>query len=470
MNKNSSNNKLKRFISNFRIAVLGLEKDFVSGSIERAIFMLSVPMILEMMMESLFAVVDVFFVGKLGVDAIATVGLTEAIIMIVYSICVGLSMGITAMVSRRVGEKKHKDASDVAFQGILVGVFLAFIIGVTGFIYAKDLLHLMGASDELIRQGYGYTQVLIGGNVTIMLLFILNAVFRGAGDASIAMRALWVSNGLNLILDPLFIFGIGPWEGLGVQGAAIATTIGRSVGVGYQLYVLFNGRSVIKLIRANMVFRLRIMQRLIKVSLGGMGQYLISTASWIFLVRIISYFGSDAVAGYTISIRIIIFTILPSWGISNAAATLVGQNLGASQPERAEKSVWKCAFYNMLFLFIVSVVFFVFAEFLVGIFNAEGEVLKNGVIALRYICAGYLFFAYGMVVSQAFNGAGDTRTPTIVNFFSYWMLQIPLAYLLAMYTDFEIKGIYIAILAAEIFLAIVIVLIFRRGKWKLVKV
>ena len=328
MNKISSNNKIKRFVSNFRIAVLGLEKDFVSGSIERAIFMLSVPMILEMMMESLFAVVDVFFVGKLGVDAIATVGLTEAIIMIVYSICVGLSMGVTAMVSRRVGEKKYKDASDVAFQSILIGVFLAFIIGVVGFIFAKDLLHLMGASDELISQGYGYTQVLIGGNVTIMLLFILNAVFRGAGDASIAMRALWISNGLNLILDPLFIFGIGPWEGLGVQGAAIATTIGRSVGVGYQLYILFNGKSVIKMIRANMVFRFKIMQRLIKVSLGGMGQYLISTASWIFLVRIISYFGSDAVAGYTISIRIIIFTILPSWGISNAAATLVGQNLG----------------------------------------------------------------------------------------------------------------------------------------------
>ncbi len=470
MNKTSSNNRLKQFISDFRTAVLGLEKDFVSGSIERAIFMLSVPMILEMMMESLFAVVDVFFVGKLGVDAIATVGLTEAIIMIVYSICVGLSMGVTAMVSRRVGEKKHKDASDVAYQGILIGVFLAFIIGIIGFVYAKDLLHLMGASDELISQGYGYTQVLIGGNVTIMLLFILNAVFRGAGDASIAMRALWVSNGLNLILDPLFIFGIGSWEGFGVQGAAIATTIGRSVGVGYQLYILFNGKSVIKLIRTNMVFRFKIMQRLIKVSLGGMGQYLISTASWIFLVRIISYFGSDAVAGYTISIRIIIFTILPSWGISNAAATLVGQNLGASQPERAEKSVWKCAFYNMVFLFIISVVFFIFAEFLVGIFNAEGEVLRNGVIALRYICTGYLFFAYGMVVSQAFNGAGDTRTPTIVNFFSYWMLQIPLAYILAMYTEFEIKGIYIAILAAEIFLAIAVVLIFRRGKWKLVKV
>jgi putative MATE family efflux protein len=470
MNKKSTHNQLQRFFSDFRTAVLGNEKNFVTGSINRAIFMLSVPMVLEMMMESLFAVVDVFFVSKLGVDAIATVGLTESVIMIVYSICVGLSMGVTAMVSRRVGEKKHKEAADVAYQSILVAVFIAIIIGVAGFVYAKDLLQLMGASDSLINQGYGFTQVLIGGNITIMLLFILNAVFRGAGDASIAMRALWVSNGLNLILDPLFIFGLGPIEGMGVKGAAIATTIGRSVGVAYQLYILLNGKSVIKLMRANMVFRLEIMMRLIRVSLGGMAQYLISTASWIFLVRIISHFGSEAIAGYTISIRIIIFTILPSWGISNAAATLVGQNLGADQPERAEKSVWKCAFYNMLFLFFVSIVFFIFAEFLVSIFSTEEAVVRHGVIALRFICTGYVFFAYGMVVSQSFNGAGDTRTPTIVNFFSYWMLQIPLAYLLAIFTPLEIKGIYVAILVAEVFLAIVVVLIFRKGKWKLVKV
>jgi putative MATE family efflux protein len=303
-----------------------------------------------------------------------------------------------------------------------------------------------------------------------MLLFILNAVFRGAGDASIAMRALWISNGLNLILDPLFIFGLGPMEGLGVKGASIATTIGRGIGVAYQLYILLNGKSVIKLVRANMVFRFKIMMRLIKVSLGGMGQYLIGTASWIFLVRLISNFGSEAVAGYTISIRIIFFTILPSWGISNAAATLVGQNLGASQPERAEKSVWRCAFYNMVFLLIISIVFFIFADTLVNIFSSKTEVLKHGVNTLRYICAGYIFFAYGMVVSQAFNGAGDTRTPTIVNFFSYWMLQIPLAYLLAIFTSLEIKGILIAILVAEVFLAVVIVTVFRKGKWKLVKV
>jgi putative MATE family efflux protein len=470
MNKGSTHNQLQRFIINFKTAVLGTEKDFVSGSIERAIFMLSVPMILEMMMESLFAVVDVFFVSRLGVDAIATVGLTESIIMIVYSICVGLSMGVTAMVSRRVGEKKYKDAADVAYQSILIAMFLALIIGIIGFVYARDLLALMGASESLISEGYEYTRVLIGGNVTIMLLFILNAVFRGAGDASIAMRALWISNGLNLILDPILIFGLGPVEGMGVKGASIATTIGRGVGVSYQLYILFNGKSMVKLVRANMVFRFRIMMRLIKVSLGGMGQYLIGTASWIFLVRLISYFGSEAVAGYTISIRIIIFTILPSWGISNAAATLVGQNLGASQPERAEKSVWRCAFYNMLFLLTISIVFFIFAEPLVRIFSSEEEVVHFGINTLRYICAGYVFYAYGMVVSQAFNGAGDTRTPTIVNFFSYWMLQIPLAYVLAMNTFLETKGIFIAILVAEVFLAVVIVHMFRKGKWKLVKV
>lgn len=470
MSPTSLQNKIQLFLANFRIAVLGEEKDFVTGSIERAIFMLSVPMILEMMMESLFAVVDVFFVGKLGVDAIATVGLTESIIMIVYSICVGLTMGVTAMVSRRVGEKKYKDAADVAYQSILAAVFIAFILGIAGFIYAKDLLHLMGASEELISQGYGYTQVLIGGNVTIMLLFVLNAVFRGAGDASIAMRVLWVSNGLNLILDPLLIFGLGPIEGMGVRGAAIATTIGRSVGVAYQLYVLLKGQGVICLSRDNMIFRPAIMRRLIKVSLGGIGQYLISTASWIFLVRIISHFGSEAVAGYTISIRIIIFTILPSWGISNAAATLVGQNLGAGQPDRAEKSVWRCAFYNMLFLLTVSIVFFIFADSLIRIFSMEPEVVHHGVKALRIICSGYIFYAYGMVVSQAFNGAGDTRTPTVVNFFSYWMLQIPMAYVLAMTTTLEIRGVYMAILIAELFLAIVIVLIFRRGKWKLVEV
>ncbi len=463
-------NSLQQFFRDVKMAVLGTEKTYTRGSINRAIFLLSIPMVLEMVMESLFAVVDVFFVGRLGVDAIATVGLTESLVMVLYAISVGLSMGVTAMVSRRIGENKRTEAADAAFQVILVATALAVIFGILGFIYAKDLLRLMGASPSLIQTGYGYTKVMIGGNITIMLLFVLNAVFRGAGDAAIAMRVLWLSNGLNLVLDPLFIFGIGPFEGMGVQGAAIATMMGRGTGVIYQVYILFRGTGMIRLLRKNLFFQARMMKRLIKVSLGGMGQYLIGTASWILLVRIISIFGSEAVAGYTIAFRIIIFTILPSWGIANAAATLVGQNLGAGQPERAEKSVWVCAYYNMLFLVFTAIIFFVLAEEFVRIFNTDTIVIDHGVIALRYICSGYIFFAYGMVVSQAFNGAGDTRTPTLINFLSYWLLQIPLAYLLAVQSPLEIKGIYVAILISELCLAILAVLIFRKGKWKYVNI
>jgi len=461
---------IKNFFKDIRKAILGEETNYTQGSINRAIFMLSIPMVLEMLMESLFAVVDVFFVGRLGVDAIATVGLTESIIMILYAIGVGLSIAVTAMVSRRVGEGNKSKAADAAYQAILVAILIAAIFGFTGFIYAKDLLRLMGASESLIETGYGYTKILIGGNITIMLLFVLNAVFRGAGDAAIAMRVLWLSNGLNIILDPLFIFGFGPMEGMGVQGAAIATTIGRGIGVMYQLYILFRGSGVIHMLKKNLLFKGKVMKTLIKVSMGGMGQYLIGTASWILLVRIISYFGSEAVAGYTISFRIIIFTILPSWGIANAAATLVGQNLGSGQPDRAEKSVWKCAYFNMVFLVIIAIFFFILAENFVSIFNTDLLVVKHGVIALRYICLGYIFFAYGMVVSQAFNGAGDTKTPTVINFLSYWLLQIPLAYILSINTTLEIKGVYIAILISELFLAIVAIMIFRRGRWKLVEI
>ena len=461
---------LKHFLKDLSSAIKGEERSYTTGSIRRAIFMLSVPMVLEMIMESLFAVVDVLFVGRLGVDAIATVGLTEAIIMIVYSIAVGLSMGVTAMVSRRVGEKHYDQASNATFQAILISIALSVLIGLAGYLYAKELLLLMGASESLINEGYQYTQVLIGGNITIMLLFVLNAAFRGAGDAAIAMRVLWISNGLNLVLDPLFIFGIGPIEGLGVKGAAIATTIGRGIGVLFQFYLLLRGSGVIKILRENIRFRWEVMSRLIKVSLGGMSQYLIGTASWIFLVRIISHFGSEAVAGYTISFRIIIFTILPSWGIANAASTLVGQNLGAGQPERAEDSVWKCAYYNMVFLVGISIFFFLIAEHLVRIFNTEPLVVWNGVIALRFICSGYILYAYGMVVSQAFNGAGDTRTPTLINILSYWMIQIPVAYLLAFNFAWEVKGVYIAVLISELALAGVAIYIFRRGHWKNVQI
>ena len=463
-------NRWQKFLRDLRSAILGEEKTFTSGSINRAIFMLSVPIILEMLMESLFAVVDVFYVSRLGVDAITTVGLTEAVIMIVYSLGAGLSMGVTAMVSRRIGEKKKKKASDAAMQGIYIAIIISIVLGILGAVFARDLLLLMGASDEVVESGHGFTRILLGGNISIMLLFVHNAILRGSGDASIAMRALWISNGLNIVLDPLFIFGLGPIEGMGVMGAAVATTIGRSIGVVYQIYMLSNGKAIIRIVRDNITFQWKILLRILDVSAGGVAQYIIGSASWIFLVRIISVFGSDAVAGYTISIRVIFFTILPAWGIANAASILVGQNLGAKQPERAEKSTWKCAIYNVIFLFVISVIFFLGAEFVVGIFSKESEVIRNGVIALRYIMAGYIIYAYGMVVSQAFNGAGDTRTPTVINILSYWLLQIPLAYILAVNSPFEIKGVYIAILIAELFLAIAAIYIFRKGKWKTVKI
>lgn len=457
------------FFKDLKAAIMGEEKKFTAGSINRAIFMLSVPIILEMMMESLFAIVDVFYVSRLGINAIAAVGLTEAVITILYSLGAGLGMGVTAMVSRRIGEKKKNKAADAAVQGIYLAIIISLALGITGIILAKDLLKIMGASDELIRSGQGFTQILLGGNITIMLLFIHNAILRGAGDASIAMRALWIANGFNLVLDPLFIFGLGPIEGMGVQGAAVATTIGRAIGVVYQVSMLTNGKAILRIVRQNLRVQWRVMRRIIEVSTGGVAQYLIGSASWIFMVRIISIFGSEAVAGYTISIRVVFFSILPAWGIANAAAILVGQNLGARQPDRAEKSVWKCAVYNMVFLFVISVILFLTAESVIKIFTREAEVLKNGVIALRYIAAGYIIYAYGMVISQAFNGAGDTRTPTIINIISYWLLQIPLAYLLAVNSSFQIKGVYIAILIAEFSLALIAVFIFRMGKWKTVE-
>ncbi len=469
-NHSTRKNKLLIFFKNFRIAVAGTEKNFTTGSINRAIFMLSIPMILEMAMESLFAVVDVFYVSRVSTDAIATVGLTESVIMLIYAVSIGLSMATTAMVARRVGEKKPKDASDAGFQAILIAIAVSVTTGVLGIIYAEDILRLMGGSEELVAQGYGYTKIMIGGNVTIMLIFLINAIFRGAGDASIAMRTLWLSNGLNIILDPIFIFGFGPIEPMGVQGAAVATTIGRGIGVMYQIYNLTSDKSIIKLGRENVKVIWSVIVRLLKVSIGGVGQFIIGTASWILLVRIISVFGSAALAGYTIAFRIIVFTILPSWGMANAAATLVGQNLGAQQPERAEKSVWKSSFYNMVFLALISLVFGYWAEEFVSIFSSKPEVVTYGAIALRIICFGYIFFAYGMVISQAFNGAGDTRTPTIVNFFCYWVFQLPFAYWLSVPLDWGPNGVFIAITASNSILALVLIMIFKKGKWKSVRI
>ncbi|MCB0597206.1 MAG: MATE family efflux transporter [Lewinellaceae bacterium] len=461
---------MRKIFKTISEALNGEEKDFTSGSINRAIVLLSIPMVLEMIMESLFAVADVFFVSRVSVDAVATVGLTESVVTLVYAIAVGMSMAATAMVARRVGEKKPEEAAVAAAQSMLIALAVSIALAVPGFLYAEDILRLMGGSEELIANGVGYTRILLGSNAVIFFLFLLNAIFRGAGDAAIAMRSLWLANGINIILDPLFIFGIGPFPEMGVQGAAVATLIGRGTGVLYQLYMLFGRSGVIQLRWEHFRVHLAIIRKLADVASTGAGQFLIGSASWIFLMRIIAHSGSEAVAGYTIAIRLLLFTILPSWGLANAAATLVGQNLGAGQPERAERSVWQSAWYNMLFLVSVSVIYFVFAHPILGLFKPEPEVLEAGVLSLRIICAGYVFFAYGMVVSQAFNGAGDTRTPTLINLFCFWMLEIPVAYFLAVAMGWGLAGVCWAIAGSEAVLAAICVLVFRMGRWKTVEV
>jgi putative MATE family efflux protein len=463
-------NSTKKLVSNLKLAISGKQQDFTSGSIKKAVFMLSIPMILEMLMESIFAIVDIFYVSQVSVNAVATIGLTESVITLVYAVAIGLSMAATAIVSRRIGEKDNQGASQAAIQVIFLGVIVASVISVIGILFPKEILSLMGGEVDLINEGYGYTQVLMGGNVTIMLLFLINAIFRGAGDASIAMWALVVSNGLNIILDPLFIFGIGPIPEFGVMGAAIATTIGRGTAVIFQLLVLFYGWSRIKIGVKDIVFRIGVMLNLIKVSVGGISQFLIGTSSWVFLMRIMSEFGSEVLAGYTIAIRVIMFTLMPAWGMSNAAATLVGQNLGAKKPERAEKSVWKTGRYSAYFMAFVSILYLVFAPIIVAWFSIEREVIKNGALCLRIIASGYIFYAYGMVIINAFNGAGDTKTPTYINFFCFWLFQLPLAYVLAIMLEFGPLGVFIAITCAEVLLSIAGILLFRKGKWKSVVV
>jgi putative MATE family efflux protein len=427
-------------------------------------------MILEMLMESIFAIVDIFYVSQVNVNAVATIGLTESVITLVYAIAIGLSMAATAVVARRIGEGDQKGASRAAVQVIFLGILVSIVVSCIGIIYPKDILALMGGEVELIEEGYGYTQVLMAGNVTIMLLFLINAIFRGAGDASVAMWALVVSNGLNIILDPLFIFGIGPFPEYGVMGAAVATTIGRGVAVIFQLLVLFYGWGRIRIGLRDLVLRFQIMFNLMKVSLGGIGQFIIGTSSWVFLMRIMSEFGSEVLAGYTIAIRIMMFTFLPAWGMSNAAATLVGQNLGAKQPGRAEQSVWKTGKYSAIFMGVVSVFYVIFAPDIMHLFTQEAEVVRQGALCLRVIASGYIFYGYGMVVINAFNGAGDTKTPTFINFICFWLFQLPFAYLMALGLDFGPMGIFLAITLAEVLIAILGIILFRRGKWKLVKV
>ncbi len=451
-------------------AINGDIKDFTTGSIDKAIFLLAVPMVLEMVLEAFFAIADIFFVNKIGSEAASTVGLTEAALSILYSVAWGLAMGLMALVARRTGEKNFSAASEVAAQGILLAAGFSVLISLAGIFFSKDILSLMGGSPKLVNDHYRFTQVMLTGNIVIMLLFVNNAIFRGAGDAAIAMRALIIANSINIVLDPLLIFGVGPFPQLGVLGAAVATTTGRLIGVLYQFYHLFKGRDIVKIKLQHFIIKFEIIKHILTTSFGGMLQFIIGSCSWIFLARIIAESGESVTAGYVTAIRICIFTILPAWGLANAAATLVGQNLGAGKPERAEKSVWRSAFLTLLFFAIVSVIFFFFGEFLMKFFTSDTVAVNAGTLCLKSLAVSYVFFAYGMIISQAFNGAGDTFTPTIINVFVFWFLQIPLAYFMAKYLKMGPFGVYIAIGIAETVLAITAILVFRKGKWKLVKV
>lgn len=463
-------NRFKSFLRNVSEAVSGTEQDFTEGKLSRAILLLSIPAVLEMVMESVFVIVDIYFVSKLGSNAVATVGLTESMITIIYAIAIGLGTATTSMVSRRIGEKNNDAASVAAFQAILTGMIVSICIGLPGAFFAKRLLGFMGASKPIIDSMSGYTTIMLGGNMVIMMLFIINAIFRSAGDAAVAMKVLWIGNIINIILDPCLIFGLGPFPHMGVTGAAVATNIGRGTAVIIQFYLLFNGEKRIKLTTKHLIVNFKIMIKLLKLSFGSIGQNLIGTSSWIALVRIISLFGSEVVAGYTIAMRIIGFTLLPSWGISNAASTLVGQNLGAKKPQRAERSVWITGWVNMIMLGIIGLILVLFPETFIRFFIEDENVVKSGVLGLRIVSIGFIAYGLGMVLVNSFNGAGDTSTPLKINIFAFWLIEIPLAWLLAIKAGFNEEGVFIAIVVAESLMTIIALIVFRRGKWKLKEV
>jgi len=453
-----------------REALRGSRRDYTSGPIGRAILLLAIPMVLEMVLESVFAVVDVFWVSKLGPDAVATVGITESMLALIYAVAIGLSMAATATVARRTGEKNPEGASSAAVQAIALGISVAVPIGIAGAILAPKLLALMGANASVVSKGAGFTRIMLGMNVVILLLFLINAIFRGAGDAAIAMRVLWLANIINLVLDPCLIFGLGPFPALGVTGAAVATTCGRGTAVIVQFVTLFRMRGRIGIARRHLRLDPAVMVRMLRLSGNAIFQVIIGTASWLGLVKILSVFGSAALAGYTIAIRIIVFAILPSWGMSNAAATMVGQSLGAGKPDRAEKSVWIAGFYNMIFLGSVGVLFVTMAGPIVSLFTSDPAVVPIAVNGLRTVSYGFLFYAYGMVMVSAFNGAGDTFTPTVINFCCFWLWEIPLAYFLSRRAGLGPRGVFWAIAIAFSTVAVVGSIAFRRGRWKRKKV
>lgn len=447
-------------------AFFGSKTDFTAISIDRAIFLLAVPMVLEMAMESLFGIVDIFWVAHLGADATATVGITEGMLTMIFAVAIGMSMGATAVVARRTGEHDPDGAAQAAVQSIILGVICSAVIFALCFPFAPKLLALMGASPSILRVGSTYSRIMLSGSGIILMLFLINAIFRGAGDAAVAMRVLWLANFINLCLDPCFILGLGPFPRLGVAGASVSTTIGRSVGILFQLFLLWRGRSRIQLRRFHLRINLKVMTNILRIAGNGVLQFMVATASWVLMVRLIQSFGSAATAGYTVAIRIVIFSILPSWGLGSAAATLVGQNLGAKHPDRAEQAVWRAGFFNMIFLGSVSLIFLSLAPHLVGIFSSDPAVIQVGAACLRIISLCYILYAYGMVVVQAFNGAGDTFTPTMINLVCFWIIQLPLAYFLAHRMQWGVNGAFWAIFTMEILLAITSIYIFRLGRWK----
>jgi putative MATE family efflux protein len=461
---------MKKWLQLLRQALSGSEESFTQGSINRAIFLLAVPMILEMVMESLFAVVDIFFVSKVSIEAVATVGLTESVVTLVYSVAIGLSTAATATIARRIGEGNPAQAKRAIGQVILISLAISAVIGSAGAIFSGDILGLMGADAKVIEAGTTFARIQFISSPVVVLLYSLSGALRGAGAAATAMRSLIIANVINMILGPILIFGVGPLPELGVTGAAVATAMGRTIGVGYQLYALAKANKILQLMWRDLRPHRETIATLVKVATGGTVQFLISSASWIFLTRILAEFGSDVVAGYTIAIRVIMFTLLPAWGLANAAATLVGQNLGAKQPERAESSVWRCAFFNLIFLVGLSLFMFVWAEMIIGWFTSEATVIATGKLALRVLCLGFGFYAYSMVVIQSFNGAGDTKTPTILNLACFWVLQIPLAYILAITFKMGPLGVFIAVPAAEAVLALLGIWRFKLGGWKTVEV
>jgi putative MATE family efflux protein len=451
-------------------AIQGTEADYTLININKAVLLLAIPMILELVMESTFAVVDIFFVGKLGASAVATVGLTETYLFLLYSVAMGLATAVTAIIARRIGEKKRELAGKSAVQAVILAFICSVPFAFIGIFFSKELLSLMGADQWTLSNGYRYTQWMLGGNVVIVLIFVINSVFRGAGDAAIAMRILFISNGVNLILDPLLIFGLGPVPALGIQGAAIATTLGRASGVIVQFWLLFRGGKHIQAKISQLYPDVKILLGLIRTSLGGVGQMLVGMTSWIFLMRILASIGSEAVAGSTIALRIMMFTLMPAWGMSNAAATLVGQNLGAGNPDRAESAVWKIGFYNMIFLIGVSVVYFIFNRSLMSIFTTDETVINVGATWLRILSYSYFVYGWWMVAIQAFNGSGDTKTPTKINLIFFWLIEIPLSYLLSIVLGWGFKGVFWGVFFAETSMGLVTLWLFKRGGWKTSKV